>query len=430
MYFSGNGMSEALYLFTMILTSRYLLRWLRRGDLQSLVYSAAALGVAYLARNEAVGSAVLAGPAVMFITYRTSRGLRQTRVMSALTDGVIFLSPVITTFAGWAIASYVITKQFFQQFSSIYGTAAQLKVEPNGVKTHAGRLLEEIKAVEALAPLLVVLLVAAVVVAIRRRDLGVIAPIAVIGGGLLFDVGSYFANSISYALRYYILAIPLGIILVGSLFAGQPGRRSVWSSPADSSRRAVHARPQSRGWNLAHRGVVGALIAATLCLPTFPTTVLAMINPQLGGQEQQGLGFIFSSHPSAYDLSFKAHWQHVQEIDNYLAHLHLPNRQIIMDNFALCGPDLVTQSDQPRLFVIPNDRAFQRTLAAPLTFHAHYFLVPQPEGTNSINAVSTAYPNIWADGGGVGKLVKDFPAGGSCGDFRLYKVLRTPQTTS
>ena len=41
--YSANGMSEALYLFTLTATTRYLARWLMEDDLASLVYSAVAL---------------------------------------------------------------------------------------------------------------------------------------------------------------------------------------------------------------------------------------------------------------------------------------------------------------------------------------------------------------------------------------------------
>jgi len=59
--YSGNGMSEALYLVTLIATSRYLARWLVRDDLPSLVYAAIALGFCYLARNEAIFAAGFGG---------------------------------------------------------------------------------------------------------------------------------------------------------------------------------------------------------------------------------------------------------------------------------------------------------------------------------------------------------------------------------
>ena len=57
--YAGNGMSEGLYLFTLLASTRYLLRWIRGGDLRSLAYAAVALAFSYLTRNEAAMAAVL-----------------------------------------------------------------------------------------------------------------------------------------------------------------------------------------------------------------------------------------------------------------------------------------------------------------------------------------------------------------------------------
>ena len=75
LYYAANGMSEALYLFTAVATCRYLSCWFVRQDLLSLVYSATALGLCYLARNEAVAIAMTAG------------GLSSSRHSDVLTTG-------------------------------------------------------------------------------------------------------------------------------------------------------------------------------------------------------------------------------------------------------------------------------------------------------------------------------------------------------
>ena len=69
LYYGGNGMSEGLYLFTLVASSCYLLRWMRDDDLASLVYSASALGICYLVRNEAVGAAFLGGLLVLGVGF-------------------------------------------------------------------------------------------------------------------------------------------------------------------------------------------------------------------------------------------------------------------------------------------------------------------------------------------------------------------------
>ena len=50
-YYSANGMSEALYLFTTIGTARYLRRWFAEDDLRSLVNAGGMLALCYLARR-------------------------------------------------------------------------------------------------------------------------------------------------------------------------------------------------------------------------------------------------------------------------------------------------------------------------------------------------------------------------------------------
>ena len=39
--------------------------------------------------------------------------------------------------------------------------------------------------------------------------------------------------------------------------------------------------------------------------------------------------------------------------------------QIVVDNFSTCIPSVITMSPNPDIFVIPNDRTFQRTLDDP-----------------------------------------------------------------
>src|ERR1700722_9381631 len=67
-FYGANGMSEALYLFTLIATCRYLARWIRRDDAKSLAFAAFALAFCYLARNEAVAPALAAGVLVFAVT--------------------------------------------------------------------------------------------------------------------------------------------------------------------------------------------------------------------------------------------------------------------------------------------------------------------------------------------------------------------------
>ena len=217
LYYGGNGMSEGLFLFTLLASTCYLLRWMRDGDLRSLAYGAVALGFCYMTRNEAALAALLGGVAVGVVSYGRTQGLRASRLRTAMSDLLIFGVPAFIAALGWSVVSYVITGEYFAQIQSIYGSAAQEKSLAH--KTLHGRVLYEIHALGAFAPFLPILLIAAAFVALRRRDPRMLAPLTVLGGALGFDMVSYIGNGIQDYLRYWIVALPLGVMLLGCLVA-------------------------------------------------------------------------------------------------------------------------------------------------------------------------------------------------------------------
>jgi hypothetical protein len=84
---------------------------------------------------------------------------------------------------------------------------------------------------------------------------------------------------------------------------------------------------------------------------------------------------------------------------------------------------MITTMNQPKLFVIPNDRDYQRIVADPITFHVHYVFEPDPV-VFPVTAMNIAYPGLWVSGAGFTKRVHQFPARGTCPGFRLFHVIR------
>jgi hypothetical protein len=115
-----------------------------------------------------------------------------------------------------------------------------------------------------------------------------------------------------------------------------------------------------------------------------------------------------------------------QTITNYLSRMHLADGQVIVDNFSGCIPAVITMSPNPDIFVIPNDRSFQRTLADPLTFHAHYILDVDPAGDGALTAPNISYPNLWTTGDNFTTVAHTFPQRGECEEFKLFKVTGHP----
>jgi len=151
-----------------------------------------------------------------------------------------------------------------------------------------------------------------------------------------------------------------------------------------------------------------------------------MNDPILGTEETQLLGFLLHKHPTAEDIQERQQYPAMERVSNYIAGLHLSNGQVLVDNFAGCIPYVILMSPNPKVWVIPNDRKFQRTLADPLTFNAHYILDNEPSGTGALAATNSSYPELWKTGAGFAKLVHYIPADGPCPAFKLFKVTGHP----
>jgi len=413
LFFGGNGMSEALYLFTLLATTRYLLRWLRDSDLRSLVYAGTAMGLAYLARNEALGAGAAGALLVLAFSFQNAETALRSRITTALTDMTIFALPFFVTVLGWATASFVITRQLFPQ---IQGNAVQVKVSGIPIGTLMVRLGHEITALESLAPLLPLVIVVALLLAVQRHDRAILIPLVILGGGLGFDLVSYLGGTLFPWLRYYILVIPIDVLALGSILA---------TLPAENGEGKHAARPHQIRRPLL--GIRAAAIGFIVLAPSLITSGIAMLSPSIGqGETLEYLGPIFHEHPSSQDRAALHNYSHVAAIDAYLTNMNTARGDIIVDNIDACVPNVIVGNANPSIFVIPNDRDFQKILADPLTFHTHYFLVPPVSGINATGEVAHSYPTLYANGDGFTKLVHEFSAGGLCPTFRLYRVIGHP----
>ena len=417
LYYGGNGMSEALYLFCMLASARYLTRWIKDGDLPSLVYAAIGLGVGYLERSEPVAAAICAVPLVFLVTVVRADGDRIRRIWLALTDCAILVIPILTSFVGWAVVSYVITGQPFQQFQSKYGNATLIANAHEPVGSLHSRLLHEAKAITYMAPLLIVIILAAVMVAVIRRNIGITGFVTILGGGLGFTLLSYLENAIFPWYRYYIMVAPIEVLLVGSMFAVPTKLKPLRdiSTGANQGKSKVGAVMATVG---------AAVMALILLAPSVPGTAKAMDNYNIAPDVVGYTGFIFHSHLTPVEISAKHSYRQIQSVSNYLDAQHFSNGDVIVDTANSCIPNVDTNVTNPRMFIIHNDRDFQEALADPLTFHAHYLLVGFAADDD---AVLSLYPNLgrgtpWA----VLVHTFNFPSGGFCDGFRLFKVIGHP----
>lgn len=411
LYYGANGMSEGLFLFTLLLATKYLVEWLATDRLRSLVLAGSALGLAYLARNEAVTAAAAATLVVAVVcVVRTSGGVRQ-RFDAAIADAAIVSLPFAVCFVGWAVVSWIIVGHPFEQFSSVYGTTSQLRVVGGAIRSTQSIASNPVfVTVEllSLAPFVVMLAVSAVVAGARRRDARVFGLMAVNGGVVAFAVAAFVAGQTAGWYRYYITIVPLVVLLAGFLFSGG---RNLWP---------VWLRPPGRR-TAAWLGVWSVALAALLVGPGAESSLAAMRNPGIGREEYRNLAMVmYPGRHGRVETSDHDLHRAVDEMASYIDHMGLPSGSILVDTFSPCVPDLVLAVHHPKVFVITNDRDFQPALADPATFHVRYLMVPNSGAYTSLDAIVRAHPDLAS--GSLASPSHRFDTANGCPSFDLWSV--------
>jgi hypothetical protein len=415
-YYGANGMSEALFMFTLLLGVRYLSRWVVDDRTVWLVVAAGALGLAYLARNEAAFAALCAAALVVIVTYIRGRSDRRERIYKALTDGFVFSLPFAACFVGWAIVSWIIVGHPFEQFQSVYGTASQLRVINQANPVHLSKVeaaSRAIHAVNSMAPALPLFISAAVYVAVKRRDLRAFASLALLGGVLLFAVLAYSLGQTAGWYRYYIMTVPLVVLLTGSIIAGVVGsRRHRGMAVAMSSPRRLEA--------VLQKALILLLLAAVAV--NIPTTAETLRHGSVASEEQLHLNYIFHRvGTNGGEAAERDRYASTVSIARALDAMHLAHGALLIDNFTPCVPYVILNSRDPQQFIIPNDQDFQPALADPVTFHVRYLMAPAEGGYGALDAVNREYPTLYGDGAGISRPVKTFDLPG-CPALTLFQV--------
>ena len=417
LFFGANGMSEASEVFFLILAARYFTRWLENPGVAPLVGTGFAMGGAYLSRYEPLAGGFAVITLVLAITYFRSRGTSSERGNAAFCDATLVAAPFLLAVGAWALTSLVITGHLFEQSTSAYGTTAQLNAigasKAGGLKSFMDGSL----GIVSLEPLLLVVVLIAAVRILVKRDLRLLAPLGLLGSVVLFMLYAYVDAAVLRSLRYFIVAIPMTIILVGVLASPARGRALVSVARLTAGRR---------------RGVTAlSLLAIAGLLLSGPTAVHAMYDRSLNPSEAAVLGSVgarVDPHTATDDQRRALHrYETEHAIARYIDRLGLPDGSVLVDDFSAFA--VVLASDHSRQFVITADRDYEKILAHPAQSGVRYILVPSSQRLGVLDAIVRAYPGIYDTGANLGELVQEFKQTGDTGiDWRLYRL--TPSGTA
>lgn len=411
--YGGNGMSEALFIFCLVASTRHLAVWFRSGAARPLVAAGFYMGLAYMVRNEAVAGAGLATMLIGGATYLREQGRpMKVRRAAALTDMVIYVLPAAVAFVGWAMVSWVIVGHPFEQYESAFGTASQISYM--GLDKLGGDKFDHFTyvahAMWTAAPLVPVLITAAAWSARRMRNPALLAVVGTLGGVCVFELAAYTTGQISWAYRYVIYVIPLAAMVAGCL--------------------ASNGRGGERG-HLGHhrrdvRPLLAPVLAVALLVPGVVTTGHTEFFSSIDPLDQQVMQWIVFPHLAASRrwVDFEHEWESTEKVAQQLDAMHLPRGAIMVGDEQACVPNLILQSDNPTQFFIPNDADFQGKIGSPYSNGVRYLMVPPPTGYGQADPLNVEYPGLYGDGAGIAKLVETFNIS-NCPSFRLYKLIPT-----
>lgn len=414
-FFGANGMSEAAFLFFLLLTARHLALWLREGTTQALAMTAVGLALGYLTRQEAVAPAAATFLGVAAVTFTRSSGGRKQRLTAATADLLVVGAPFVFAFTAWALASWAIVGSPFEQFTSAYSISAQRSLIATDVAYNVGAELVHqvrhlVQQVFGLAPAVAPMALVAFAVALRRRDPHVAAIILVFGSVLAFTALAFLTGRTFGWLRYYIAVIPMLFVLAGCALSQDPlaGRRSKRATSSRRERLRAASRPIASA-------VGTALILAATAL-SIPSAARTMLDPELN-RGDDGIQFLSLMRAGASEDADVTAYDAGGAVARYLDDKGLPTGAVLVD--VASGLSVVLHSADPKQFVITTDRDFEAALADPVAFDVQYLLVPAPQGQH--DALTSEYPGLYQNGAEIADLEWEFDPPGMF-DWRLFKV--------
>jgi hypothetical protein len=430
-YYAANGLTEAPFVFSLAWVALALLRWLDRGLVRDLAWLGLGLGFAYLTRYEAIAAALAVIAVVLVVSWLRSPGSRGGRSEAAASDAVVVAAPFVAAFAGWAFVSWLIVGVPFAHFSSIYGNASQAEVLRPFVEAQTGQgtsaAFEYVgRQVLGLAPVLPFVALLAIVRAIIRRDVRILATVA-FAAPLAASVVLFLSGSTVGFLRYYIAAVPLAALLAAHLLARGRGTLSVFGAPVTEPLDAG-ARGRPRPFGIIGRRVAGGAVAiVTLAALTagLLTALPTLRHPLLAREEADALRTALGNDPATDQPSYVlATGADGASVAGYLDGLDAPRGSILID--VAIGNAVVLQSRHPERWVITTDRDFDAAVEDPVTWGIRYLVVPEPNGEGRLDALNRRYPLLYETGEAMATELVTFdrPAGAH---WKVFAVNDTRQ---
>jgi hypothetical protein len=418
--YAGSGLSEPMLMFFLTVTVSCLISWLQgRRSVGHLVGAGLALGFAYMTRYEAIAPALSVALLVAAVSYLRAHGSQRERLATVCNDVILVAGPFLFAFALWMAMGKILVDQWLPTFSSVYGNSAQVRSGSASIQSVTGNTALETsdyigRQINGLAPLLLVLVVAAAVLAVRRRSLVVLAGPAVYGAVSAFSALVLLLHSSFGWLRFQIMVIPLAALLAGTVVV-----LAQKAAPRPEAGTLLGGSPWTA---LRLRAPVLATAVVSMCLAAALPVQLQTLTTTSTGLAREESPMLHSAispeQATAEERRSLLIYRTEREIAGYIDRLNAGEGTVLAD--TAYAYSVVMASRDPKQFVVTSDLDFAGAVTDPRGHGVRYLLVPAPELGHS-DALQGQWPGLYADGAGIATLEQTFD-GAFFGDWRLYRV--------
>ncbi len=372
-FYGSNGMSEIIFFFTIIYIVLCLTLWIKEGTANYIIKMAFALAMAFFCRYESIPFALALGISVILIIFFTKREKKfiynnslKEKYFYAESSMVILYTPLVYSIMLWILFSWVISGNPLYFLNSSYSNTAQSQYAVS-VTSFAYALKYVFEKCIPFIPLFIGI----IIIRIKNKRLLKIdfLILALMVSTMIFFHFVMLIKGNSYGwLRFFSYSLPI-------CFAWVPYELSQI--------------------NIKHRKFEFTTLVVSLLLSSILTGT-TLSNPNLSIEEHNLI------------ISNESH-----RIANYIND-ELSDEIILTDSFLTSG--IIVDIKNINNIVTSSSLNFKEAVKNPWKYEIGYILVPDKSGIGKLDAINSAYPNLYQNGEEWCTLIEEFDG------YKLFKV--------
>jgi hypothetical protein len=370
-----NGMSEAVFIFTIIFVVTEFIQWMEDEAQIHLLTMGIAMALAFLTRYEAIPLCAAIFTGVSLVIFR-KRNQRFPNFLSAYHylegTSIVIFTPVITAVILWLLSNYIIMGDPLYFLHSVYSNEAQsMNIQNPEIIAVIGHpiaaIIYEIKGSLVFLPVFVFVMALRVWTKRFLTRETLILLLLVIAIPALHYIMLLIGSSYGW-LRFYVYTFPIA-------FAWLPYEISKAGFIKLTLKPLVTAF-----------GVLIMVFAAVM-------TGVVMVNPKLASEENS------TYRQTNQNLVLQG------QIAKYI-NANFKNEKILMDSFLTF--EVVLELDNTDRIITSCSYEFRDAVASPKLYGVQYILAVKDEGLGKLDAINIQYPDLYRYGATWCTLVKDF----------------------